>query len=99
MHTIRYVPRPTVWPSPLGLPLLEDDRLAELVRSLDECDCLTVTAMIDAQLRACGLRYCRAGSRLWVACEKRVMSDIVLMGLDLWEIAAQIEEARSDNCY
>lgn len=59
-------------------------------------------AMVDAQLRSRGLCYCRAGSRLWCACEARVISDVVTLGLDLWEIALQIEEARNwaevDSC-
>ncbi len=99
MIFFRYQPRPAVWPSPLGLPLLDADRRADFVRGLDERDCLTISAMVDAQLRARGLRYCRAGSRLWCACEERVVSDVVTMGLDLWEIAAQIEEARHEAQY
>ena len=94
MRTIRYVPRPAVWPSTLGLPLLEEKKRADFVRGLNERDCLTLTAMVDAQLRSRGLRFCRAGSRLWIACESRVISDVVALGIDLWEIAAQIEEAR-----
>lgn len=96
MIFFRYQSRPAVWPSPLGLPLLEDERRADFVRGLDERDCLTLTAMVDAQLRARGLRTCRAGSRLWIACEARVISDVLLLGLDLWEIAIQIEEARQE---
>lgn len=99
MIFVRYRPRPAVWPSPLGLPLLDDDRRADFVRGLSERDCLTITTMIDCQLRSRGLRYCRAGSRLWCACEARVISDVLLLGLDLWEIAVQIEEARQEAQY
>lgn len=97
MHFIRYQPRPAVWPSPLGLPLLESERRSDFVRGMDERDCHTVVTIIDAQLRSRGLCYCHAGSRLWLACEERVISDIISLGLDLWEIAAQIEEARWEN--
>ena len=96
MIFVRYQSRPAVWPSPLGLPLLEDEKRTEFVQALDERDCLTITAMVDAQLCSRGLRFCRAGSRLWCACEARVISDVLIMGIDLWEIAAQIEEARQE---
>ena len=96
MPFIRYQPRPAVWPSPLGLPLLDGERLADFTCGLTDSDCRTIAAMVDCQLRARGLRFCQAGSRLWCACEARVVSDVVMLGLDLWEIAAQIEEAKWD---
>lgn len=68
--------------------------MARWTRAASNAQLRVVAAMIDAQLRRYGFRFAVAGGRIYGAAEARVVADVVGLGLDLWEISAQIEEAK-----
>jgi hypothetical protein len=99
---MRYVtlqPREFSFPCLPSVPLPDDEQIAVFTRGLSDRDVLTVVAMTDQLLNRLGLRRVRVGGRYYVAAERRVIADIQRLELDLWEIAAQIEEAKAEEIW
>lgn len=87
-------PQPFVWPSASPAPLLDEGRLHEAVSNHSFKESATICVLVDCELKRRGYYRAQAGGHIWNAAEARVVSDVVAFGLDLWELAAQIEEAR-----
>lgn len=78
----------------MSAPMLGESEIAEFCAALSFRECATIDEIVAVELRRRGFWRVPFGSRIYRAVEAIVCADIQKRELDLWEIAASIEEAK-----
>ncbi|RYX84219.1 hypothetical protein EON83_11020 [bacterium] len=87
-------PRAPVYPTQSGAPLLTPDEMSAFSSRLSMGDCQTIDCIVEAECRRRGFFRTCIGTPRYKAVEACVVADVVALELDLWEIGAQIQEAK-----
>jgi hypothetical protein len=94
MKYVSLQPRAPTVETQSGRPPLEPDELAAFTAGLSLRDCQVIDHIVASECLRRGWGRQPIGSRKYSAVEAAVVADICVFALDLWEIGAQMEEAR-----